>query len=420
MAPAPVFCPPNTQFVSYYPDLNYVFEQQNIVGESMIAKASGAYWFTGYPNDTFVFKPQEPVGARWAFKPSSTDTAEVIARSTAILYGVLDSVVEIRVNAAIYRISKHHGFVAWNFFYPLVANTGSVEMWKGSLFGISEDGFGRQVPGYSDFYDFSVGDQFKISQNNLLISGSSSTKVDLWEITGPASSTLPLRYNAQRRSRIGTNQYQENLNDVFYCPQLPVFDRLPGEFPMQRANIQDEVFLYYYKVHSTYNGRILAHYLNPMSVDTCMKLGYRASSIGWKGSMMMGEGLGQLKWDWEAWVLWDDEWKKSDLICYEKTNENWNGPCETGIVGLGQPQFNPTFSLFPNPADKGILIEFEESGNPSYSLSLINAQGAVVWQFHSDGQPLSLSTESLPSGIYQLQVVNGFAEKTIRRLVIAH
>lgn len=421
MTPLSVFCPPDTIAISYFPNLYYVFDQHNIAGDGMIAKPSGEFWFTGPNQDTFLIKTRVPIGTRWAYRPNSSDSATMVSKSVGLVLGALDSVLTIHLdNGSIYQFSKNHGVVSWPFFYPLVARSGAVEMWKGDLFGIPELGLGRKVPGYAEFYDFSVGDKIKLYQNKFAPNGGSANQSDHWEIDGPPSSGIPFAYNAKHRIYHGNTLYQENLFDVLQCPNLPVFSRLPGEFPMNRANIKDEVFLCYYKVKSAFNGRITAVYLNPQVVDTCYKYGARNSSIGWDGGMEMGEGIGMISWDYHNWAYNTEDWNYIDLLCYEKANEIWNGPCIPGIVGVDDPNSEGSFSLYPNPANQSVLVKLAAEMRMPYKVSFSDMQGSKLFETETIDPQVSLPTDHLPAGIYLISVEGVKGARSVRKLVIGH
>lgn len=106
----------------------------------------------------------------------------------------------------------------------------------------------------------------------------------------------------------------------------------------------------------------------------------------------------------EGWAI--------DDICLEQTGSN----CET--IDLDpEVDFNTRAYLYPIPARSQIFLVANLAG--SHSLTIYDQRGAIVKQWREDlitGTPISISVESLPAGVYWLQL-KGASEPAVMKFI---
>ncbi|MBL7889226.1 MAG: T9SS type A sorting domain-containing protein [Bacteroidia bacterium] len=83
--------------------------------------------------------------------------------------------------------------------------------------------------------------------------------------------------------------------------------------------------------------------------------------------------------------------------------DNFSGCIALGINEISS--FN-SFSIYPNPAQSIINIEFENSISESYTLNIVNVLGETVYSKQMNDPKLQISVDEFPSGIYVVRVQN--------------
>ncbi len=79
------------------------------------------------------------------------------------------------------------------------------------------------------------------------------------------------------------------------------------------------------------------------------------------------------------------------------------------------------YLLYPNPANSHFFILIRDLLLYNAHLRLYNVRGEVISSFQKDivsGVPLSIDTSSLPSGIYQLNIIDDKSIQVLSQLVI--
>ena len=96
--------------------------------------------------------------------------------------------------------------------------------------------------------------------------------------------------------------------------------------------------------------------------------------------------------------------------CYIITNygtvlKTINGGGNNWMVGLeNNTEKSIDFSIYPNPAQTLINIEFENASSKNYTLSIVNVLGQTVYSKQTSDSKLQISVDEFPSGIYSIQV----------------
>ena len=88
----------------------------------------------------------------------------------------------------------------------------------------------------------------------------------------------------------------------------------------------------------------------------------------------------------------------------------------TGTSLDNDTNFEPSFNLFPNPADNFINITSEQSIK---GITVYNISGMTVYQNNKINSPqILLNLSDFPNGTYQIEIKSVNGEKTIRKFLI--
>jgi hypothetical protein len=103
-------------------------------------------------------------------------------------------------------------------------------------------------------------------------------------------------------------------------------------------------------------------------------------------------------------------------------SNNGNGPnaAQVKIIDTDKGSFNKYFSIFPNPANKYVLInKLKQYNNPNIRLELYNIQGFLIQKFNSSFNRFKLDTEKYKNGIY---IFNAIIDDKVykQKLIIKH
>ena len=96
--------------------------------------------------------------------------------------------------------------------------------------------------------------------------------------------------------------------------------------------------------------------------------------------------------------------------CYIITNygtilKTINGGGNSWMVGLEEStEKNIDFSLYPNPAQTLINIEFENASSENYTISIVNVLGQTVYSKQTNDSKIQISVDEFLSGIYLVKV----------------
>jgi hypothetical protein len=80
-------------------------------------------------------------------------------------------------------------------------------------------------------------------------------------------------------------------------------------------------------------------------------------------------------------------------------------------VGITEPAFESTVSIYPNPADETVFIQMNNPASKSFQISITDVLGVKVYdndlQLTSGNTILPVQVSELKNGIYMLRLVDG-------------
>jgi hypothetical protein len=86
-------------------------------------------------------------------------------------------------------------------------------------------------------------------------------------------------------------------------------------------------------------------------------------------------------------------------------NSSFSNIANTNEIGISEEANNSYFSVYPNPASDGFIIQMNTNGVNNYSLELVNILGEVVRAEQVQNQQKHyFNAGKLPDGIYFLQI----------------
>ncbi|MEQ9404125.1 MAG: T9SS type A sorting domain-containing protein [Cyclobacteriaceae bacterium] len=82
----------------------------------------------------------------------------------------------------------------------------------------------------------------------------------------------------------------------------------------------------------------------------------------------------------------------------------------------------PSFSIYPNPADKNVTIEFENGLNEESQWILYDQAGREVLKGITEKgtRTLTIDTEEIPSGVYLVNIFNDSRSRKVARVIVVH
>lgn len=83
--------------------------------------------------------------------------------------------------------------------------------------------------------------------------------------------------------------------------------------------------------------------------------------------------------------------------------EDSPAPLFTSQIQQVKSDYKPFFSIYPNPANKEIILKWNEGNLPS-KLKVFGFDGKLISEYNWNENELILSVESFPNGIYFLEV----------------
>lgn len=423
-------CDGDSIYVQFNPVHDLRFNQPNIAGVSMTAISTGGFQFELKSGSQLWLYPSYPIGVKWPFQSSTTDSAWVASRSQLNLFGVLDSVAEISVsNGHSYLISQSHGLVDWFFHDPIKEEDGTTAIEKGIVFGIPEMGLGRTVPGFMELTNLDVGDKFVINDWEVDIFYNHD-HYDFHTVTAVSQSSNLAQYQTvMERTEYGIQQ--PAVVDMLEFSRTPLFDLLPGEAiidsnPSSGTGPTNGNYHAYFKKLADHDGRIARLHRGIFFIDSCFGFG-AASSFDFEEfsrTETYAEGLGEIyiQHGFTSIYPYFHNEKLRDLICYQKVGEPRHGPCDSQFqyVSITEGVSLPTFTLYPNPANQSVVLELEREWGESYTYTLTDLMGSKLWQIRSEDTYLNIPTHAFPNGIYFMSVEDEHGHKAVCRFFIAH
>ena len=87
----------------------------------------------------------------------------------------------------------------------------------------------------------------------------------------------------------------------------------------------------------------------------------------------------------------------------------------SGIIEVDHTPEDKELSVYPNPAQKSIVIETNTNNPRSYKI--LDYTGVVLKSGKIEGPSVHLNIEELPSGIYMLSVTDEFQNSKVLKLI---
>lgn len=398
--------------------LQYKIDRENVGGDGMIARSNGEFLFTGPPADTFAIQTQTPVGAKWLFQTGTSDSAWIVSRSQQNIMGVMDSVITINISTGkTILLSQNHGFLEWDYFYPLAFYVWGTTFDRGILYGIEETNFGRKFPRFSDIFALDPGDQFRYDGLSCGFMGCQERETYL-RINSASITPSAATFNAEKSlvtitpvpySGIDTQYYALSPTVLNYSAE-PFFDLLPGE--SDGYWVMDPPVIV-----SNWNNRVRIPRVQLELLDTCAMY---YSEFEHARIDAYADGLGLVSTnEIDVGYLYQEE-----LICYNKISEIWNGPCDTLLNPVAIEQTLLTeigIDIFPQPAGESCLIRAKQGNLPPGSLGIYTLEGTLVQNFVLGYQSaLSMETNNLRSGMYILRLETEDGRRLSGKIVVQH
>ena len=87
-------------------------------------------------------------------------------------------------------------------------------------------------------------------------------------------------------------------------------------------------------------------------------------------------------------------------------NQGVQQPYEIIAVGIKEPKLTISLSAFPNPTANNLTLQISEYNNEKLAYQLFDMQGKLLSNEQVNAQQTQISTASLPTGTYFINVVN--------------
>ncbi len=112
-----------------------------------------------------------------------------------------------------------------------------------------------------------------------------------------------------------------------------------------------------------------------------------------------------------------------DIQSIEFDPEHWllaKNTISQGTIGFPINITDIRFSVYPNPADKSIHIQFDDSLTGEKTIKLINTNAKIILNKATTSKSLTLDVSTIPSGIYYLQISHNKQTSVQKIIKIAH
>jgi hypothetical protein len=89
----------------------------------------------------------------------------------------------------------------------------------------------------------------------------------------------------------------------------------------------------------------------------------------------------------------------------------------TGVTNINNA---PVISIYPNPANEAINIDFDNANTSGSSISIINVLGQTVYSTSINADIIQVNTSSFPPGLYSILYNTANGTNNIGKVVVAH
>ena len=245
---------------------------------------------------------------------------------------------------------------------------------------------GQEISTIGEIYDFEIGDEFHITGYHYVNYGGPGT-VTQWrqidKIIGkfysPYSDTL--FYNTYRRYT--ENEYPEPGWTYYDTIILEYYTNL--ESLIYNGDI-DTVF----SDSSLYNGRLIN---GAMYDDSYGLLRHRFVN-----------GCGLFYYKYYNHYGFEEEFVNK-IVYFNKNGEEWGNPIT--ITNTIQEEFNRfSITLYPNPTDGKVFINYEGEASKNYEIKIFDTQGRLVLHnIQNSNEIHHVNVSNLNAGIYILKLI---------------
>jgi cytochrome c peroxidase len=224
----------------------------------------------------------------------------------------------------------------------------------------------------------------------------------------------------------GQELFMENCNSCHAAPQFaiptPLSNTFPSVDPGYGAITGDTLDNGKFKTTTLRNITLTAPYMHDGSINTLEEvMAFYSDSIpqtfiyyGPAPDPLVVE-LGEIDFD---------EQEIEDLIAFLETltsetlamHEKFSDPFQEPSMVRSLP-LDKSFAIFPNPYSEKTTIQFDNSAQATYRFRLLNNQGQLLRSFASKDSEVELEKDSLPAGVYFLEIRKGQRVK-VEKLVV--
>lgn len=393
----------------------FYLNQSQFLLKEITYNGIGNFSFSLAPNAGFEIWPNN-INSSWQFDKKNNITANISAINDTIIFGNTDSIMHISLSSGDeILLSRNNGILQFPYNY------GSNKYYK--LAGINEKKAGVILPGFSDIFNFEIGDKFEYHDTT----GSKTYyTTSIWQYTITSKLSTPdsiiygydgyIRDTANGRAISGTLRYFKashevlnqtyhsiiNKKNVFALKKYPQYDTIGIGY--------NSTYNTYTKIYNQYNANTL---IKPYH-DSDIMLNIMLSTDDYDKLTEYGTGLGVI-----SYLNTTIAWGETSTLVAHKNSKRTIGTFTPVEKLLSIDENNPavvTWQIFPNPATNVIKIATTGAKSRNFSYQLCNLQGQEILTANEKGSKAEINIEHLPKGIYLLKIQDN--TQTITRKII--
>ncbi len=327
--------------------------------------------------------------------------------------------VDNSINGLSIKISKNYGFVQTLDFYLFPDLSGTFpyyEIAEYSLVGLSNPEVGLQNLTWFDVNDFDIGDEIHVLYESISSNGDEYRS----DTTTKKSICKYLGRSYYPDSIVYTYYFKESVNDTSFTEDTVTttikadtsFDKLPGEPVISGSDGYFDAFSYYMTngdILSKEDPGMLMYYTS--SNDTCFR---ELIADGCLPTYTYQKGLGG---PYYSCTNGFESGKISrELVYYKKGDNSWG--TELNITGITEVEQTKNISIYPNPANDFVYVNYENNVYSNYSILIYNIEGRLLKSEKLEMTGTKLDVSDLSAGVYFVKISNYSDVVKIDKLVI--
>ena len=398
------------------------------LGRKIFKRHDGWFWFFNMLNDTIKINSQAGLLESWKFcsLPDSdfcylqatvsaidldsvagtVDTVKVISFQAKNAFG---SNIACIFNQKSIRLSRQYGLSKLYDLYWTPYDTLALE-----LIGKTTPVTGVQPFGWTDVYNYNVGDEFHYSGHHAYGSAAATWKMIKRVLEKTVyGNTDSVRYRIERCKKtwypapppntVTLHDTVEEFYNFILMAGNPVIRLLPDEFypsSMEAAAIS--------RTNGVYNNRQAQIYnLNGyFRMDSC----YNDPFEVWGPVTWYVPGLGEARYMYAYFDITVEQYD-NHLVYFNKGSETWGWPVATDCPGLvtktDEVSVPVTAEASPNPATTATRISLSSARNDErFQYALYNSMGTRVGGGRTESNPFTLQRNGLKPGLYLLIITD--------------